>query len=198
MESGPPEKPVILASSSPYRKMLLERLQLPFHCQSPAINEEPRAGETATELVTRLAREKALAVAGKYSNGLVIGSDQVAALENRILVKPQTHDRAARQLQELGGRSVVFHTGVCVVNAASGTQQCDSVPFSVTFRQLSEQEIERYLRKEQAWDCAGSFKVEGLGISLLEKMSGEDITALIGLPLIRLSAMLRNEGLYLP
>lgn len=198
MESGPPEKPVILASSSPYRKMLLERLQLPFHCQSPAINEEPRAGETATELVTRLAREKALAVAGKYSNGLVIGSDQVAALENRILVKPQTHDRAARQLQELGGRSVVFHTGVCVVNAASGTQQCDSVPFSVTFRQLSEQEIERYLGKEQAWDCAGSFKVEGLGISLLEKMSGEDITALIGLPLIRLSAMLRNEGLYLP
>lgn len=198
MPREPSVSTLILASSSPYRKLLLERLQLPFTCRNPEIDEQAFDGESAVDLVTRLAQEKALAVSAAYDNGLVIGSDQVAELDDRILTKPGTHARAIAQLADISGRTVTFHTGLCVVNARSGTLQCESVPFSVTFRSLSDGEIERYLVKEQPYDCAGSFRFEGLGISLLEKTAGEDATALIGLPLLRLSAMLRAGGLAVP
>lgn len=198
MHREPSAGTLILASSSPYRKLLLERLQLPFTCQSPEIDERAFGGESAGDLVTRLAREKALAVSAACSTGLIIGSDQVAELDERILTKPGTHSQAVAQLTEISGHTVTFHTGLCVLNAGSGSLQCESVPFSVTFRSLSDGEIERYLLKEQPYDCAGSFRFEGLGISLLEKTVGEDATALIGLPLIRLSAMLRAEGLQVP
>ena len=198
MQRDASESGVILASSSPYRKLLLERLKIPFTCQSPAIDEKALPGESAIELVTRLAREKALAVAAGYNSGLIIGSDQVATLDEQILVKPQSHERAVAQLTQVSAQEVIFHTGLCVCNARNQSMHCDSVPFSVTFRPLSVEVIERYLAKERPYDCAGSFKIEGLGISLLEKTAGDDVTALIGLPLIRLSAMLRDEGLVLP
>jgi septum formation protein len=189
---------IVLASSSPYRRMLLERLHLPFKCHGPDIDETPLRGESPVTLVRRLAREKAAAVARRYPGALVIGSDQVAVYGRNILNKPGDHGRARAQLQRLSGHNVRFHTGLCVLNGSTGSVQVVCITFKVKFRKLGPAEIERYLAAERPYDCAGSFKSEGLGISLLACMQGDDPTALIGLPLIRLCEMLRNEGLELP
>lgn len=189
---------LILASSSPYRRELLARLQVMFLCQSPVIDETALAGENATALVMRLSEEKARKVAMSHPAAIIIGSDQVALLNDQILTKPDSHEKARQQLEQACGQNVIFNTGLCVFNAATGSVQVDCVPYSVKFRTLDTNEIEHYLEKEKPYDCAGSFKSEGLGVSLLEKMSGDDPTALIGLPLIRLSQMLRNEGIALP
>lgn len=189
---------IVLASSSPYRRMLLQRLQLPFTCQDPDIDETPLKGESPVALVRRLARGKAAAVCTAYPGALVIGSDQVAVSGRNILNKPGDHEGARAQLLHLSGHKVQFHTGLCVWNGSTGSVQMDSVTFTVKFRKLVPAEIERYLAADRPYDCVGSFKSEGLGISLLAGMQGDDPTALIGLPLIRLCAMLRNEGLELP
>lgn len=189
---------LILASSSSYRRELLARLQVKFLCLSPDIDETALDGENATTLVMRLSEEKARKVAKSHPAAIVIGSDQVALLNDQILVKPGNHEKARQQLEQVCGQNVVFNTGICVFNATTGSVQIDCIPYSVKFRSLDVNEIERYLAKEKPYDCAGSFKSEGLGVSLLEKMSGDDPTALIGLPLIRLSQMLRNEGIALP
>lgn len=189
---------LILASASPYRQELLTRLKIPFFCQSPEIDETALDGEDATALVMRLSEQKAMKIAEFHPAAIIIGSDQVALLNDHILTKPGNHDQARRQLEQLSGQNVVFNTGLCVVNAKSGAIQTGYIPFAVKFRELAADEIERYLIMEKPYNCAGSFKSEGLGISLLEKMTGDDPTALIGLPLIRLSVMLRNEGIALP
>ncbi len=189
---------LILASSSPYRQELLVRLKIPFLCQSPEIDETALDGEDATALVMRLSEQKARKIAEFHPAAIIIGSDQVALLKDNILTKPGNHDKARQQLEQLSGQNVVFKTGLCVVNAKSGSIQTGYVPFAVKFRELEADEIERYLSKEKPYNCTGSFKSEGLGISLLEKMTGDDPTALIGLPLIRLSVMLRNAGIALP
>ncbi len=198
MEINQNQPTLILASSSPYRRELLARLQVKFLCQSPVIDETALDGENAIALVMRLSEAKARKVAKSYPAAIVIGSDQVALLNNQILVKPGNHDKARQQLEQACGKNVIFNTGLCVFNATTGSVQIDCIPYSVKFRSLDVNEIERYLEKEKPYDCAGSFKSEGLGASLLEKMSGDDPTALIGLPLIRLSQMLRNEGIALP
>jgi len=189
---------LILASSSPYRQELMARLKIPFLCQDPEIDETVLADEEATALVVRLSELKARKIAETHPAAIIIGSDQVACLNNHILTKPGGHDKARRQLEQLSGQSVIFNTGLCVVNARSGSIQTGQVPFAVKFRELDADEIERYLTTEKPYDCAGSFKSEGLGISLLEEMTGDDPTALIGLPLIRLCVMLRKEGVALP
>jgi MAF protein len=189
---------LILASSSPYRRELLSRLQLPFRCLSPAVDETALENEDAAALVMRLSERKARKVAESHPAAIVIGSDQVAVLNERILTKPGGHAQALLQLQQLAGQEVIFMTGLCVFNAASGAVQLDCMPYTVRFRALATDEIERYLQTEKPYDCAGSFKSEGLGVSLLEKMSGDDPATLIGLPLIRLCQMLRNEGIALP
>jgi MAF protein len=191
--------PLLLASSSPYRRELLARLQLPFSWQSPSIDETHRPDETATELVKRLAEEKARVLAASHPNHLIIGSDQVAALDDgQILGKPHDLERAQAQLRAASGSSVTFLTGLALLDSASGRCQVDCVPFTVHFRQLDEAQILRYLQREQPFDCAGSFKSEGLGISLFRSTEGEDATSLIGLPLIRLVDMLLNEGIEIP
>ncbi|MFI8609244.1 Maf family protein [Pseudomonas sp. NPDC077649] len=191
--------PLLLASSSPYRRELLARLQLPFSWQSPSIDETHRPDETATELVKRLAEEKARVLATSHPNHLIIGSDQVAALDDgQILGKPHDLERAQAQLRAASGSSVTFLTGLALLDSASGRCQVDCVPFTVHFRQLDEAQILRYLQREQPFDCAGSFKSEGLGISLFRSTEGEDATSLIGLPLIRLVDMLLNEGIEIP
>lgn len=191
--------PLLLASSSPYRRELLARLQLPFSWQSPSIDETHRPDETATELVKRLAEEKARALAASHPNHLIVGSDQVAVLGNgQILGKPHDLQRAQAQLCAASGSSVTFLTGLALLDSASGRCQVDCVPFTVHFRQLDEAQILRYLQREQPFDCAGSFKSEGLGISLFRSTAGEDATSLIGLPLIRLVDMLLNEGIEIP
>jgi len=189
---------IVLASSSPYRRMLLERLHLSFKCHGPDIDETPLKGESPVALVKRLAREKAASASKAYPGALVIGSDQVAVCGRNILNKPGDHERARAQLQRLSGHNVRFHTGLCVLNGSTGSIHVDSITFKVKFRKLGLAEIERYLAAERPYDCAGSFKSEGLGISLLAGMQGDDPTALIGLPLIRLCEMLRNEGQELP
>ncbi len=171
---------------------------MPFRCEIPDINEIPIDGESAEQLVRRLAESKARKVAEQYHAVIVIGSDQVVLLDKEILAKPVTHDKAKTQLERLSNQCVCFITGLCVINTGSQSVQIDCIPYFVKFRKLEANEIERYLKKEQPYDCAGSFKSEGLGVSLLEKMTGDDPTALIGLPLIRLSEMLRNEGITLP
>jgi len=190
--------PLVLASSSPYRRQLLQRLGLDFQSRSPAIDESHKEGETAEDLVTRLALEKARCMTKVYPDAVIIGSDQVAILADEILTKPGDHDRAVTQLEKLSGNEVRFLTGVCVLNAASGREYSDIVPCYVSFRTLKEEEIERYLLAEKPYDCAGSFKSEGLGVSLLQSMRADDPTALIGLPLIRLAGMLREEGFNVP
>lgn len=190
---------IVLASSSVFRRALLERLQLPFSCRSPAVNETAEAGESPRHLVQRLAGEKAQTVARRCEGpALVIGSDQVATLGNAILGKPGTAEAAIRQLQRMRGRRLEFLTGLCLINTATGTRQIDVVPFTVTFRNYSDTEIKRYVTREEPLQCAGSFRSESLGITLVESFSGSDPTALIGLPLIRLSEMLRHEGVELP
>lgn len=194
-----PAPAIVLASSSPYRRELLERLKLDFRCQSPAVDETASDNEPPFELVQRLARAKASAVAADcLQASLVIGSDQVATLGDTILGKPGSAKRATEQLREMRGRRIEFLTGLCLLNTARGNYQTEVVPFSVKFRRFSDDEIERYIASEQPLDCAGSFRSEALGVSLVESMTGSDPTALIGLPLIKLCNMLRQEGIILP
>lgn len=185
--------PLILGSTSPYRRELLERLKIPFTVASPDVDETPLPGELPQETAHRLSIAKAQAVGSLHPAALIIGSDQVATLDNIQLGKPHNHANAVKQLSMMRGRSVVFHTAVCLYNSASGTIQSRIVPFEVVFRRLSDNQIENYLLKEQPYNCAGSAKSEGLGIALIEKMSGDDPNSLVGLPLIALVDMLLNE-----
>lgn len=189
---------LLLASSSPYRRELLSRLHLPFDCSAPDIDETAHNNETAEHLVLRLAEAKARALTLSHPDHLIIGSDQVAILGREILGKPHTPERAMAQLKACSGNSVTFLTSVALLDSRSGRLQVDCVPFTVHFRELDESRIERYLRIEQPYDCAGSFKAEGLGISLFRTTSGSDATSLIGLPLIRLVDMLLEEGVQIP
>lgn len=190
-----PRPPLILASTSRYRRELLERLRLPFDVVSPQVDETPRTGESPAQLATRLADAKAAAVATLHPQAVVIGSDQVADLDGTPIGKPGTHERAVQQLRAMRGRSVVFQTAVAVRHAASGYAGGALAPVTVRFRTLSDAEIEHYLRTEQPYDCAGSAKCETLGIALLEAIESDDPTALVGLPLIRTSALLRAAGI---
>ena len=189
---------IVLASTSAYRRMLLERLQLPFDTARPEVDETPLPGEAPPATADRLAIAKAQAVAARWQNALVIGSDQVAHMGDAVFGKPGTVERAIAQLRSMSGRSVVFHTALAVIDTRSGRIQTDSVPTEVRFRTLSDAEIVRYVEKERPLDCAGSAKSEGLGITLLDALSGDDPTALVGLPLIALSRMLREAGVELP
>jgi septum formation protein len=189
---------LVLGSTSRYRRELLQRLGLPFTVAAPDVDETPLPGETPRALALRLALAKAHAVAAQHPDAVVIGSDQVADLHGQPLGKPGTHERASAQLQRMSGETVVFQTAVAVVCAATGFEQVDLAPVEVRFRTLTGDEIERYLRIEQPYDCAGSAKSEGLGISLLEAIHSDDPTALVGLPLIRTCRMLRAAGLTLP
>lgn len=197
-ESSPASRPFVLGSTSVYRRELLQRLRLPFTVAAPAVDETPLPSEPPAQLAQRLALAKAHAVATLHPEAVVIGSDQVADLAGQPLGKPGDHARATAQLQRMRGHTVVFHTAVAVVCHASGFVQTDLAPVRVRFRELSDAEIERYLRAEQPYDCAGSAKSEGLGISLLEAIDSDDPTALIGLPLIRTCRLLRAAGLVLP
>ncbi len=186
---------IVLASSSVYRRELLARLHLDFETQSPDIDETRLADETARAYVQRLAEAKARRVARDFPAAVVIGSDQCAVLEGEILGKPGNHENALHQLQQAQGRTVEFHTGLCVLCEARGFVELDDVVFEVDFRSLEDRQLERYLHAEQPYDCAGSFRSEGYGISLFRRMRGDDPTALIGLPLIRLIAMLEAAGI---
>lgn len=192
------QRPLVLGSTSRYRRELLERLNLPFDVSAPDVDETPLAGEAPRALALRLAMAKAHAVAQQYPDAVVIGSDQVADLSGEPLGKPGEHDRAVQQLRQMRGQKVVFQTAVAVVCLAAGFEQVDLAPVEVVFRDLTDEEIERYLRAEQPYDCAGSAKSEGLGIALLHAIHSDDPTALIGLPLIRTCRMLRAAGLVLP
>lgn len=191
-----PTPNLVLASSSPYRKQLLTRLGLPFETASPNIDETPRQGETPEHLATRLATEKASALIPTFSNHLIIGSDQVAALpDGTLLSKPGNHKAARQQLRRSSGNRVQFFTGLTLIDSRTGVIQTHCEPFDVHFRSLSEQEIEGYLRKEAPYDCAGSFKMEGLGIALFSRLDGRDPNSLVGLPLIALNSLLRGMGI---
>ncbi|AVP57229.1 Maf family protein [Pulveribacter suum] len=197
-KNSPAPRSVILASTSRYRRELLQRLGLAFDVVAPEVDETPLPGEAPCDLAWRLALAKARAVARQHPDALVIGSDQVADLGGQPLGKPGTHERAAAQLRAMSGQPVVFHTAVAVACQASGFEQADLAPVHVRFRALQGDEIERYLRAEQPYDCAGSAKSEGLGIALLEAIDSDDPTALIGLPLIRTCRLLRAAGVVLP
>lgn len=190
--------PLVLASTSPYRRELLQRLGIPFAIANPGTDETALPGESPVDTAQRLARAKAQAVRADHPNALIIGSDQVAYADRRVFGKPGNRERAIEQLRALRGRSVVFHTALCLFNAASGRAQLEGVPVEVRFRALTDDEIARYLDREPAFNCAGSARYEGLGISLLDYVRGDDPNALIGLPLIALCRMLRNEGVALP
>ena len=184
----------VLASTSVYRRELLSHLQIPFSIASPDADETPFAGELPEETAARLAELKARAVKDQFRRALIIGSDQVAVLDGIQLGKPHTHENAIKQLQFMRGKTVVFHTALCLYNNWSGNIQTTVVPYKVRFRNLTDTQIEQYLLKEQPYNCAGSAKTEGLGIALIEKLQGDDPNALIGLPLIELTNMLQNEG----
>lgn len=188
---------LILGSTSVYRRELLTRLEIPFTVESPFVDESPFADEQPAALATRLAMSKARAVAERFPDCIVIGSDQVADLDGVALGKPGTHARAVRQLQMMRGKMVIFQTAVAVVCLRSGFAQQSLAPVKVSFRDLTDEEIESYLRIEQPYDCAGSAKSEGLGIVLLDAIESDDPTALVGLPLIRTSRMLRSAGIQL-
>ena len=188
---------LVLASSSPYRRELLSRFKLPFDVFNPDIDESPRTAEKAKEISVRLAREKAFKVASHYSSSLIIGSDQTAECQNEIIEKPNTHTNAVKQLQFLSGQVVTFYTSLCLLNTQTKKLQECVVDFEVKYKKLNAEIIESYLLKEQPYNCVGSIKSEGLGITLLDYIRGEDPTALVGLPLIELSNMLRNEGVIL-
>lgn len=188
---------LILGSTSVYRRELLDRLRIPYTVESPHVDETPLPHEPPVDLARRLALAKATAVARRFPEHVVIGSDQVADLHGHALGKPGTHDRAVAQLRQMRGQTVLFHTAVAVVCQAAGFCQQMLAPVKVTFRQLDDAEIERYLQAEQPYDCAGSAKSEGLGITLLSAIESDDPTALIGLPLIRTSQMLRAAGIVL-
>jgi septum formation protein len=191
------QRPLILASTSRYRRELLARLHLPFDVQPPEVDETAQSGETPRELAERLALEKAQAVAARFPEAVVIGSDQVADLAGEALGKPGDHARATAQLRRMRGQTLVFQTAVAVVCQATGFVQRDLAPVRVVFRELSDAAIEHYLQAEQPYDCAGSAKSEGLGIALLSAIDSDDPTALVGLPLIRTCRMLRSAGVEL-
>ena len=188
------QKSIILASSSRYRQELLSKLGLPFTTCAPNIDETAHPGETPEALVQRLAIAKARAVLPTRQRALIIGSDQVAVINGAIVGKPRTHDNAAKQLRAASGQTVTLFTGLALLNSESGRVQSEVVQFRVVMRELSDSQIENYLRKEQPYDCAGSVKSERLGIALLERFEGDDPNALVGLPLIRLVRMLEAEG----
>ncbi|MGH8522350.1 MAG: Maf family protein [Gammaproteobacteria bacterium] len=190
-----PPRSLVLASSSPYRKALLQRLGLPFSIRVPDVDESPVPGEDPSDLALRLARTKAEAVLAHCPKALIIGSDQVAVCGGRVLGKPGHIAAACEQLMALSGRSVRFLTGLALLNSETRHMQVACISFEVHFRILHEEQIRRYLTSEQPFGCTGSFKSEGLGIALVKKMEGEDPTALIGLPLIQLVGMLRSEGI---
>ena len=185
---------LILASTSPFRKTILSKLGVDFDTASPDVDETAIENETPQQLVERLSIAKAKAVAEKMNNALVIGSDQVSVINGEIVGKPHTHENAVKQLQNASGKTVTFYTGLCLYNSITNQYQSEVVPFNVVFRTLTEQQIENYLRKEEPYNCAGSFKSEALGIVLFEKLEGEDPNTLMGLPLIRLVKMLEKEN----
>ncbi|MEH6472696.1 MAG: nucleoside triphosphate pyrophosphatase [Halopseudomonas sp.] len=189
---------LVLASTSPFRKSLLEKLNLPFICQAPNIDETAFENETAEELVQRLAQAKAEAIASEHSGALIIGSDQVAVLNDQIIGKPHNHAKATAQLLASSNQTITFYTGLCLHNTANSDLQVLCEPFRVHFRQLNAVQIERYLRHEQPYQCAGSFKSEGLGISLFKRLEGDDPNTLVGLPLIRLIELLQRQGVEVP
>ena len=191
-------RPLVLGSTSRYRRELLQRLRLPFEVQGPHVDETPLPGEAPATLAQRLALAKAHAVAVQHPQAIVIGSDQVADLNGQPLGKPGTHDRAVAQLRQMSGQTVLFQTALAVVCHATGFEKVELAVVRVVFRHLSDDEIERYLRAEEPYDCAGSAKSEGLGITLLDHIDNDDPTALIGLPLIRTARLLREAGLQLP
>lgn len=190
----PSPRRIILASTSSYRRALLERLGIPFECADPRTDETTRPGEAASATALRLAQAKARAVASNYPDALIIGSDQVASCEGARLDKPGNHANAVRQLTAMSGKTARFDTAVALLDSSSGKLDTKVVACDVTFRQLNAQQIERYLRLEKPYDCAGSAKVEGLGITLIERIETEDPTSLIGLPLIALTQMLADAG----
>ena len=187
-------KPLILASSSIYRQQLLQRLRLPFTAVSPDIDETPRPAEHAADTALRLAEQKARALAGRFPDALIIGSDQVAILNGEAISKPGNHANAVQQLTAASGRSVYFHTALCLLNSGNAEVQTKIASNEVKFRRLTAEQIERYLLAETPYDCAGSAKCEGLGIALIESIRGDDPNALIGLPLIELTTMLMRAG----
>lgn len=190
----PEGRRLILASTSPFRRKLLARLGLPFAVRPPEVDETRQPGEEAPALVARLAEWKAQAIARQEPAALVIGSDQAAVLAGEIVGKPGDHERAVAQLRRASGRTVTFYTGLCLLDSASNQRQVTVEVFQVAFRRLTAEMIEGYLRREQPYQCAGSFKSEGLGIALFERLEGDDPTSLIGLPLIRLTRMLEAAG----
>jgi septum formation protein len=194
-QSNPSLPPLILASSSTYRCELLQRLRLPFTVDVPAIDETPLPAESPSATALRLARDKARAVAARHPGSLVIGSDQVATLDDEQIGKPGTHAAALAQLQKMRGREVIFHTALCLWDGRNGTCAVEDIRTVVTFRNLPDAELDAYLRIEQPYDCAGSAKNEGLGIAILERIDSSDPTALTGLPLIALTGMLRAAGI---
>jgi septum formation protein len=187
-------QPLILASTSKYRSQLLSTLQIPFLSAAPDVDETPLEGESAEQTSWRLAQVKARVVAQRFPDALIIGSDQVALLDGQQLGKPMNHDNAVKQLRDMRGKTVTFYTALSLLNAANGEMQTDVAVTKVSFRDLSDDEIERYLLKEQPYHCAGSAKSEGLGIALISRIEGDDPNALIGLPLIKLVGMLEKQG----
>ena len=185
---------LVLASTSPFRSELLSRLEIPFETANPQTDESPLPGETPENTALRLSEAKARAVAHLYPEALIIGSDQVAILEGQVFGKPGEHEKAVRQLQSMRGKTVNFYTGLCLFDAQTRTAQVCGIPTLVTFRNLSDAEIENYLHKEKPYNCAGSAKSEGLGIAIITKMQGDDPNALIGLPLIALCDLLQRAG----
>ena len=192
------DQKIILASSSPYRKELLKRLDIAFTTISPEVNERYFQDELISDYVLRLAKTKAESVVSKNDNSLIIAADQALQCDKKILGKSGNYNKAKEQLIFMSNRSLTFYTGLCLINTETKIIEEDVVSFRVDFRKLTESEIKNYLVKEKPYDCAGSFKLEKLGISLLKKMNGDDPTALIGLPLIRLCKMLRNQGVNIP
>ena len=189
---------LVLASTSRYRRELLSRLNIPFEVTAPAVDEAPLSGEAPQALALRLACLKAQSVRHAWPDALIVGSDQVAVVDETILGKPGNFDRAATQLRLMRGKPVFFHTALCLLNARTSREQTSLVPVTVHMRDYTDAQIERYLRAEVPYDCAGSARIEGLGIALVAKLEGDDPNALIGLPLIALCDMLRNEGWELP
>ncbi len=192
---SPESRPLVLGSTSPYRRDLLSRLRLPFTVEAPEVDETALPDERPYDLALRLALAKAHAVAAKFPQAVVIGSDQVADLRGEPLGKPGNHDKAVAQLRRMRGESVVFQTAVAVVCAETGFEEVDLAPVTVKFRRITDAEIEAYLRAEQPYDCAGSARSEGLGIALLDAIESDDPTALVGLPLIRTCRMIRAAGI---
>ena len=185
---------IILGSTSPFRKALLERLDIDFSCDSPDIDETPLENEKVEDMVVRLAVDKARAIADRYPDSLIIGSDQSAVLNGKKLSKPGNFENAFKQLSNASGQKITFQTGLCLLNTKTGSIQSTCVPYTVVFRELTPAMIENYLHKEEPYNCAGSFKSEGLGIALFERFEGSDPNALIGLPLIQLVNFMENEG----